>query len=152
MGDSTSIFEWKTHIGLACITCEKVILFTRPDKSMGAACQASQKVMQLITAENFVNRIINPFLLTVCSSCDRPTSWTSLSISRGIIETWQPYLAINAFLEGDLSIIGSSISLVHRDKVTEIIGSDYIIRSVEVNPSPHRFSHISRVGYFRGIT
>jgi hypothetical protein len=91
--------------------------------------------MQLITAENFVNRIINPFLPTVCSSCDRPTSWTSLLISRGIIETWQPYLAMNAFLEGDLLIIGSSISLVHRDKVTEIIGSDYMIRSVEVNPS-----------------
>jgi hypothetical protein len=43
---------------------------------------------------------------------------------------------MNAFLEGDLSIIGSSISLVHRDKVTEIIGSNYMIRSVEVNPSP----------------
>jgi hypothetical protein len=52
------------------------------------------------------------------------------------METWQLYLAMNAFLEGDLSIIGSSISLVHRDKVTEIIGSDYMIRSVEVNPSP----------------
>jgi hypothetical protein len=86
--------------------------------------------MQLITAENFVNRIINPFLPTVCSSCDRPTSWTSLSISRGIMETWQPYLAMNAFLEGDLSIIGLSISLVHRDKVMEIISSDYMIQEI----------------------
>jgi hypothetical protein len=45
---------------------------------------------------------------------------------------------MSAFLEGDLSIIGSSIigssmSLVHRDKVRDVIGSDHWIQSVEIN-------------------
>jgi hypothetical protein len=80
--------------------------------------------------------IINLFLPTVCSSCDRLPSWTSLSISRSFMETWQPYLAMSAFLEGDLSMIGSPISLVHRERVIEIIGSGYIVQSVVVNPSP----------------
>jgi hypothetical protein len=51
------------------------------------------------------------------------------------METWQPYLAMNAFLEGNLLIIKSLISLMHRGKVTEIIGSGYMIQSVVVNPS-----------------
>ena len=52
------------------------------------------------------------------------------------MEMWQPYLAMSAFLEGDLSMIGSSISLVRRAKVIEIAGSDCMIQSVVVNPSP----------------
>ncbi|KAF8848531.1 hypothetical protein BDZ45DRAFT_753729 [Acephala macrosclerotiorum] len=140
MGDATSTFEWKTHFVLACITREKVILFTRPDKRMTAACEASQKVIQLVAlglnTQTIGNEIINPFLPTVRVSCDRATSWTSLSISRAFMETWQPYLAMNAFLEGDLSIIGPSTSLVRRAKVMEITGSDYMIRRMVVNPSP----------------
>lgn len=37
---------------------------------------------------------------------------------------------------GDLSMVGSSISLVHRAEVIAISGSDYTIQSVVVNPSP----------------
>ena len=58
------------------------------------------------------------------------------------MEMWQPYLAMRAFLEGDLSILGSSIGLVHHERVTEIIGSDYIIQSVVVNPSPEAAAQV----------
>lgn len=139
MGDSTSAFDCTSHIVLACITCENVILFTRPNKDWKAARQASQSVMRLIPADldpqKFNDIAINLFLPTVCCSCDKLASWTSFSISRGFMETWQPYLAMSAFLEGDLSMLRSSISLLHRENVMEVIDSDYMIRSVVVNPS-----------------
>jgi len=51
------------------------------------------------------------------------------------METWEPYLARSAFLEGDLAMLWSSISLVHCKDVRNTVGSDYVIQSVEVNPS-----------------
>lgn len=88
MDDSISTFEWKSHIVLACITCEKVILFTRSNKDRKAARQTIQSVMRVIPVDpdprEFNDMIINLFLPTVCSSCDKLASWTSLSISRGI--------------------------------------------------------------------
>lgn len=51
------------------------------------------------------------------------------------MEIWQLYLAMRAFLEGDLLLLGSSISLVHCEAARKTIGSDYVIQSVEVNPS-----------------
>jgi hypothetical protein len=98
-----------------------------------------QTVMMLLIADLHPRKsddgIVNLFLPTVCASCARALLWISLLISRGFIETWQPYLAMRAFLEGDLSMPGSSISLVHREKVVEFIGSKYIGRSMVVNPS-----------------
>lgn len=32
MGDSMTTDDWKSYIVLACINCEKVILFTKTDK------------------------------------------------------------------------------------------------------------------------
>jgi hypothetical protein len=52
------------------------------------------------------------------------------------METWQPYLAMSAFLEGDLSMIGLLICLVHRTEIMNIAGPNYKIQSVVVNPSP----------------
>ena len=134
--------EWKSHIVLACATCEKVILFTKTHEDWRAARTASQMVMQFIPANPLDTRvaedvIINLFLPTVCSSCSKVASWESLSISRSVMEMWQPYLAMRAFLEGDLSLLGSSISLVHCEVVRRTISldSDYVIQSVEVNPS-----------------
>ena len=42
---------------------------------------------------------------------------------------------MSAFLEGDLSLPGSPISLVHYETVRQMIDSGYKIQSVEVNPS-----------------
>jgi len=146
MADPTSTFDWTLHIVLACITCERVILFTRPNKDLKVAHEASRAFMRLIPADpntqKTVDGIVNLFLPTVCSSCDTSASWTSLSISRSFMETWQPYLAMRAFLEGDLSMIGSSICLVHRAEVMEIAGSDYIIQSVTVNPRPETAAEV----------
>jgi hypothetical protein len=117
MDDLTSTFEWKSHIVLACITCGKVILLTRTDKDRKAARRAYEIIIRLTTTPNprkFDDRPINLFLPTVCSSCDGAASWTSLSINRSLMQTWQPYRAMNAFLEGDLSMLGSPISLVRR--------------------------------------
>jgi len=81
--------EWKSHIVLACITCEKVILFTRTDKDWEAARRASEKVMDLMPFEQINlhvkelgDIIVNLFIPTVCSSCVGVASWTSLSMSR----------------------------------------------------------------------
>lgn len=132
--------EWKSHIVLACITCEKVILFTTEDEDL--------------RAKAFDNGTVNLFLPTVCFSCDKAerkkvadgksdkeitmTMWTSLSISRDFIQTWQPYLAMKAFLEGILSTSKSpesSVSLVQRDNIRDMIGPHYKIQSAVVNPS-----------------
>lgn len=51
------------------------------------------------------------------------------------MEIWQPYLAMCAFLEGDLSLPGSLISLVHCEDVRKAVGSDYVVQNVEINPS-----------------
>lgn len=146
MADSISAFDWTSHIVLAYITCERVILFTRPNKSPEAACEAAQTVMGFLPSDPDTieanNRIVNLFLRTVCSSCNRSASWTSLSISRSFMTTWQPYLAMKAFLEGDLSMLGSSIRLVHHERVAEIIGSDYMIQSVVVNPGPEAAAQV----------
>jgi hypothetical protein len=87
------------------------------------------------------NTIVNLLLPTVCSSCSKDASWQSISISRNMIEIWQPYLAMRAFLEGDLSLLGSSISLVHSEAIRKIIGADYMIQSVKVNPSSGVAAH-----------
>ena len=134
--------DWKSHIVLACLTCEEVILFTMTDKDLQAAREPLQKVIGLLPLE-LVNHdyqenrgnIINLFLPTVCSSCTKFSMWKSLSISKSFIQTWQPYLAMCAFLEGDLSLLGSPISMVHCDDIRNTVGSAYVIQSVEINPS-----------------
>jgi hypothetical protein len=128
---------------LACITCEKVILFTRIDNSWEAAHRASGKVIDLILhVEELGDRIVNLFIPTVCSSCVGVASWTSLSMNRNFLETWQPHLEMRAVLGGSLLMLGSSISLVHYEDVRKTIGSDYMIRSVAMNPSPGHTTHI----------
>jgi hypothetical protein len=52
-----------------------------------------------------------------------------------MIEIWQPYLAMRALLEGDLSLLGSPISLVHCEAFRKTVGADYMIQSVEANPN-----------------
>jgi hypothetical protein len=53
-------------------------------------------------------------------------------------------LAMRAFLEGDLSLLGSSISLVHSEAIRKMIGADYVIQSVGVNPSSGAAAFISQ--------
>lgn len=55
---------------------------------------------------------------------------------------------MRAFLEGDLSLLGSSISLVHSKAIRKIIGADYVIQSVEVNPSSGAAVHVH--SYLKG--
>ena len=59
-----------------------------------------------------------------------------------MIEIWQPYLAMGAFLEGELSLLGSSIRLVQCEAIRRTIGSDYVIQSVEVNTSSGATAHV----------
>lgn len=146
MGDSLSFDEWKSHIVLVCVACEEVVLCTKTHESWTAACSASRTVMSLIPADPLDTRkgddiIVNLLLPTICSSCSKHASWQSISLSRSLIETWQPYLAMRAFLEGDLSLLGSSISLVHSEDVRKMIGADYVIQSVGVNPSSGAAAH-----------
>lgn len=49
---------------------------------------------------------------------------------------WRPYLALCAFLDGDLSLLGSLISVVHCEDVKNAVGSSCVMQSVKVNPSP----------------
>jgi len=55
---------------------------------------------------------------------------------------WQPYLALRAFLDGDLSLLGSLISLVHCEDVKHAVGSSYVMQSVQVNPSAEAAAEI----------
>jgi hypothetical protein len=118
----------KAHIVLACITCENVVLFTAEAEIL----REKGKTMDL-------------FLPTVCLSCEKDermsgavgssggyatTLWTSLSISYGMIRMWQPFLAMNAFLGGELSVPTTKVKLVQYDEVRDMVGSDYIIQSV----------------------
>ena len=75
----------------------------------------------------------------------------TFSIKRSYIETWQPYLALCAFLEGDLSLLGSPISVVHCEDVKNAVDPSFVMQSVKVNPSlglQHRRNHISSVDFF----
>ena len=128
---------------LACITCEKVILFSRNGKDRKAARTPLQKVddllpLDLIDLDHRTNgdKIDNLFLPTVCSSCSTLSSWKSLSISRRYIETWQPYLGMVEFLERNLSLLASSISMVHCKDSRDAVGAGYVVWSVKVNSTP----------------
>ena len=142
MDDSLLTGIWKSYVVLACITCEDVILLSRADRDRKTARKPLEDVVNLLPIK-LINKEYDKirqhmnglFLPTVCSSCSKNSNWSTFSIKRGIIETWQPYLALCAFLEGDLSLLGSAISVVHYDDVKSAIGSAYIIRSVEINPS-----------------
>lgn len=141
MDDPLFTGRWKSHIVLACITCEEVILLSRTDEDRTAARTPLQKVInllpiQLAEVDFRKNRemVASLFLLTVCSSCSKHSSWKTFSINRSFIETWQPYLALNAFLEGDISLLGSLISVVHCEDLKNAVGSSYIMQSVKVNP------------------
>ncbi len=52
------------------------------------------------------------------------------------------------FLLWYLSILGMSICLAYRAKVTKAIGSDYITQSVVVNPSPEAEQALYGGGWF----
>jgi hypothetical protein len=54
----------------------------------------------------------------------------SLSISYGIIRMWQPFLAMNAFLGVELSVLTTKVKLVQYDEVRDMVGSGYIVQSV----------------------
>lgn len=150
--------DWESHVVLACMTCEKVILLSRTDKDRKAARTSLHQVIdllpfELVLAEYQENREIidSLFLPTVCSSCKEYSSWKTFSINRSFIEMWQPYLALNAFLEGDLSLLGSSISVVHCEDVKNAVGSSYIMRSVKVNPNSGAAAQVEphlRGGFF----
>jgi hypothetical protein len=158
MVDPLSLDEWKSHIVLACVACEDVVLCTKIHESWTGAREASRTAMSLISANPLDTRkdddiIVNLFLPTTCSSCSKIASWESISISRSMIEAWQPYLAMRAFLEGDLSLLGSSISLVHYEAVRKLIDADYVIQSAEVNPSSGAAAHAHpylKGGFFSG--
>ena len=64
--------------------------------------------------------------------------WTSLLISCGIIQTWEPFSVIKAFLGGELSIPTTKVKLVQRDKVKDIVESDYMVQSVLLD---HKTGH-----------
>jgi len=127
--------SWKAHIALACISCEKVVLFTIED--------------DILRTRDLDN--VDLFIPTVCFSCEndekRKTSdaksnkdvpvavWMPLSISVGMVRTWKPYSAMNTFLGGSLLLPKKKLSLVHRDEVRDMAGSNYKIQSVKLNPS-----------------
>jgi len=140
MGDPILTGDRESHVVLACMTCERVILLSRKDTDREAALTTLGEVINLLPLELIdvqENRAIidNLFLPTVCSSCSKHSSWKTFTISRSYIETWQPYLALRAFLDGGLSLVGSLISVVHCEDVNNAVGSSYVIRSVKLNPS-----------------
>jgi hypothetical protein len=55
---------------------------------------------------------------------------------------WQPYLALRAFLEGDVSLLGSLISVVHCADVIDVVGSSCVMQSVKSNPSAEAAAEI----------
>jgi hypothetical protein len=142
MGDPIFTGIWESHIVLACMTCEEVVLLSRKDENREAARKPLGKVidllpLELINEDYQENRamIVSLFLPTVCTSCGKHSSWQTFSMSRSFVETWQPYLALRAYLEGDLSLLGSLISVVHCADVKNAVGSFYVMQSVKVNPS-----------------
>jgi hypothetical protein len=121
--------DWKAQVVLACITCENVVLLTTKPEILRKKAQTT-----------------NLFLPTVCLSCEKDERmagtgsatalWTSLSISHNIIRTWQPFLEMRAFLEGELFTPTTKVKLAQRDEVRDKVGYEYIVRSVLLDPSP----------------
>lgn len=158
MGDPILTGDWESHVVLACMTCERVILLSRKDTDREAARTSLGEVinlspLELIDVDYQENRAIidSLFLPTVCSSCSKHSSWKTFTIRRSYIETWQPYLALRAFLDGDLSLLGSLISVVHCEDVNNAVGSSYVMRSVTLNPSSGAAAEVEphlRGGFF----
>jgi hypothetical protein len=113
--------ESKARIVLACITCENVVLLTTKDEILREMRQA-----------------LSLFLPTVCLSCKKDgemiygktTMWISLSISYNIIRMWQPFLAMKAFLGGELSMSPTAVNLVQHDEVRDMVRSNYVVQSM----------------------
>jgi hypothetical protein len=134
--------DWESHIVLACMTCEEVLLLSRKKMNREEARTISGKVINLVPLwlidfkygdiPAIPHRL---FLPTVCFSCSEHSSWKTFTIRRSFVETWQPYLALRAFLDGDLSLLGSLISVVNCEDLKHAIGSSYMMRSVKVNSS-----------------
>jgi len=57
-------------------------------------------------------------------------------MSWDMMQLWQPFLAMRAFLEADLKMQESTVNLVHRDKFKDMMQSRYEVQSVLLNPSP----------------
>jgi hypothetical protein len=121
----------KVYIVLACITCKNVVLLT--------------------TKGEVLANYMDLFLPTVCLSYENDERiiessrigsasalWTSLSISYSIIQIWQPFLAIKAFLEGELSEPIIKVKLVQCNKVRDKLGSNYIVQSMLLDYSTGR--------------
>jgi len=141
--------RWESHIVLACITCEKVILLSRTSEDLETARAILQDVTALLQDESpssgyryNLDSIFNLFLPTVCSSCSKSSSWKTLSMAGTLIETWQPYLAMCAFLGGDLSLLGSSIRMVHYEDINNVMGAACVVRSVEINATPEAAAEV----------
>jgi len=103
-----------------------------------------------LRVEDHDDRASNLFLPTVCSTCESDekelakregdkeistTTWTSISISWGMMMLWQPHVGMQAYLEGDLTIQKPKVSLVQRDKIKDMVKSGSKIQSVLVNES-----------------
>ncbi|KAF8860032.1 hypothetical protein BDZ45DRAFT_672761 [Acephala macrosclerotiorum] len=139
----------KNYIVLACITCEGVILLTRKEILGGEETEAPT---------------INLFVPTVCSSCEEGKEvlglfgssnrvsakavWTSLSISYGMIRTWQPFLAMKDFLKGELSVPTTKVNLAQRDEVKRMVGSGYMVQSVVLDHNTVQAHPYLQCGFF----
>jgi hypothetical protein len=125
---------WKSRIVVACITCERVVLFTAMEGSL--------------EMEGY-DELSHIFLPTVCFSCEKDerartavgkdskeTSMPSIALSPNMLWAWQPFLTMLEYLEGELSLLSSkqpgSVAVLHRDKIKELIKPEYIIQSVSL--------------------
>jgi hypothetical protein len=122
------------QVALACVSCDKVVLFKMKPEILGPPP---------LVVENI-------FLLTFCFTCetdekkkfatwgssrDVPAAgWMPLSISVEMLRMWEPYFAMAAFFEGNISLPKTKLSLVHRDEVRDKAGTSYQIQSVKLNP------------------
>jgi hypothetical protein len=128
----TASVNQRANIVLACITCENVVLL---------------KAKPEILVEGMGTT--NVFLPTVCVSCEKKERmgplgwinipyttaiWTSLSISSGMIQTWRPFSAMKAFLEGELPV-PTPVKLVKLNEVKDTVESDYTVQSVLLDDS-----------------
>jgi hypothetical protein len=139
--------EWKSHIVLACITCSIVRLLTKIDKHQAHAYLTCQSVIQFVfevynsPMPPSDDKPINMFIPTVCPSCDKEHSWTSLSISGHLLKSWQPYLLMHSFLNGDLAMLSfnenmiqsTPIKLMHWEDVrSHVEAGGYLIQDMEL--------------------
>ncbi|EPE27549.1 hypothetical protein GLAREA_04340 [Glarea lozoyensis ATCC 20868] len=128
--DSPLLKSTNSHIFLACITCERIVMLTGPRQ-------------EIVHEGDSVSNLFAPTIGASCEPDDDSKSWSRISINKVLITLWGPYLAISAFIDSSLhenlkldeSHDRTKVRLSGRAYAAQLLDGDVEVCSVLTNPT-----------------